>query len=128
MNELTVSKKASELIDLAFSDAGISESKPFEVLARLLDAKKMTVDKYGEEHYEEDNTAQGKAVELALRLKRLLDNKLADFGPVAVQHHLAPDDIARLEGIAKELKTLESRLNKDKVQQGIIEAAHVVTN
>lgn len=120
MNDLQVNKRANEIITEQMESAGITDKKPFEVLARLLTARKMTVDKFGDEHYEEDNAAQGKAVELALRLKRLLDNKVGDLEPVAHVHKMAPEDITRLEAIAQELKGLERRLVADKVQQGVV--------
>jgi hypothetical protein len=121
MNDLQINTKAQELVTQLMVEAGISDKKPFEVLARLLSARKMTLDKYGEEHYEEDNMAQGKAVELTLRLKRLLDNKVNEVAEATVTHKMSAEDISRLESIAAELKGLEKRLKSDKVQQGIID-------
>lgn len=119
MNNLTTNNN-KEIAEL-FIAAGITDKKPFEVLARLLDAKKMTVDKFGDEHEESDNAAQGKAVELAFRLRRFLDNKVDDVKTMSVEHKMAPEDIDRLEAIAEELKGLEKRLVGDKVQQGVID-------
>ncbi len=121
MNELTLNNEVNKRINELCVEAGIDDKKPFTTLARLLTARKMTVDKFGEEHYEEDNAAQGKAVELVLRLKRLLDNKVSDVQAVSVTHNMSKEDIDRLEAISKELKGLEGRLLKDKVQQGIID-------
>lgn len=118
MNEIEVQRAASQIIREGFESAGIKEGDEFRALAGLLVARKMTVDKYGEEHWESDNGAIGKGVELVLRLKRLLDTKVQEMGEVKVQHHLAPEDIGRLEDIAKELVNLEMRLNSDKVQRG----------
>lgn len=121
MNDLAINKAAKEIIATEMEKSGITDSKPFVTLARLLTARKMTLDKFGEEHYEEDNAAQGKAVELALRLKGLLDNKVSDVQAVSVTHSMSKEDIERLESIAKELKGLEAKLMKDKVQQGVID-------
>lgn len=121
MNDIEIHKAASQIITDGFVSAGIKDGDEFKALAKLLTARKMTVDKFGEEHFEDDNMAIGRGVELTLRLKRLLDNKVAEMGEVKVQHHMAPEDISRLEDIAKELKSLEYRLNSDRVQQGVID-------
>lgn len=119
--EVEVYKVASHIISAGFKEAGIKEGDEFKALAKLLTARKMTVDKFGEEHFEDDNTAIRGGVELVLRLRRLLDNKVEDMKDISVTHKLAPEDIDRLEKIAAELRGLESRLVMDKVQQGIID-------
>lgn len=128
MNDLQINNRANEIITKEMESAGITDSAPFVVLSKLLNAKKMTVDKFGDEHEEEDNAAQGKAVELVLRLKKLLDNKVSDMGTPVVTHRMAPEDIVRLEAIAHELKGLEVRLNADKIQQGVIDVSSTVIN
>lgn len=118
--ELEVYKAASHIITAGFESAGIKDGEEFVALKKLLKARKMTVDKYGEEHYEDDNTAIGRGVELTLRLRRLLDNKAEEVKSATVTHKISPEDIDRLEKISAELRGLETRLVKDKVQQGAI--------
>lgn len=115
-----VQKAAAEIISDGFKAAGIKSGDEFAALAKLLKARKMTVDKFGEEHWEDDNTAIRGGVELVLRLRRLLDVKVAEIGQVAVTHKIAPEDIGRLEKITAELRGLEERLVLDKTQQGHI--------
>lgn len=119
-NDIEIYKAANQIILDGFKEAGIKDGDEFKALAKLLVAQKMTVDKYGEEHYEDDNTAIRGGVELVLRLRRLLDNKVDEIKDISVTHRMAPGDIDRLEAIAKELKGLESRLVDDKIQQGQI--------
>lgn len=119
-NEIEIQKAATQIINEGFKSAGIKEGDEFKSLAKLLTARKMTVDKFGEEHFEDDNTAIGRGVELVLRLRKLLDNKVEDIKSSTITHKMAPEDISRLESIAKELKGLEKRLVTDKVQQGEI--------
>lgn len=117
-NEVEVYKVASHIIAEGFKSAGIKDGDEFVSLKKLLTARKMTVDKFGEEHFEDDNTAIGRGVELTLRLRRLLDNKVEEVKGLTVEHKISSEDISRLESIAKELKSLEQKLSKDKVQQG----------
>lgn len=124
--DLEVYKVASHIITEGFKSAGIKEGDEFKALAKLLQARKMTVDKFGEEHWEDDNTAIGRGVELTLRLRRLLDNKVEEVKALSVEHRLAPGDIERLESITRELKSLESRLKTDKIQQGEVIDATVI--
>lgn len=114
-------KSAQEIIRKECEAVGITDKKPFEVLARLLESKKLTVDKFGGKHWEDDNLAQSRAVEMTLRLKKLLDNKVEDIKEVSVTHKMSKEDIDRLESIANELKGLERRLVNDRVQQGVID-------
>lgn len=120
MQDIEVRKAAAHIISEGFKKVGIKDGDEFKALAKLLTAQKMTLDKFGEEHYEDDNTAIRGGVELVLRLKRLLDNKVDEIKDVSITHKMAPEDITRLESIAKELKGLERRLVSDKVQQGVI--------
>lgn len=124
-NEIEIQKAATQIINEGFKSAGIKEGDEFKSLAKLLTARKMTVDKFGEEHFEDDNTAIGRGVELVLRLRKLLDNKVEDIKSSTVTYKMAPEDISRLESIAKELKGLEKRLVTDKIQQGEIIDAQV---
>lgn len=102
-------------------EQGLTLEKLFGVIERNLSAKKAIMNKFGDVSYEEDNTTQLKASELGLNVLRALEKRVEDVGGQAVvTHKMAPEDITRLEAIAKELKTLESRLNKDKIQQGHI--------
>lgn len=119
-NDVEVYKVASKIISEGFESAGIKEGDEFKALGKLLTARKMTVDKFGEEHWEDDNTAIRGGVELVLRLRRLLDNKVEDIKDISVTHKISSDDIYRLEKIAAELRGLETRLLIDKVQQGDI--------
>ncbi len=118
--EIEIQKAAAHIISAGFKSAGIKDGDEFLALGKLLKARKMTVDKFGEEHWEDDNTAIRGGVELVLRLRRLLDNKVDDIKSATVTHKIAPEDIDRLENIAAELKGLESRLLTDKIQQGEI--------
>lgn len=122
-----VYKTAAHIIEAGFKEAGIKDGDEFKALAKLLTAKKMTVDKYGEEHWEDDNTAIRGGVELVLRLRRLLENKAAGIGEVAVVHKISPKDIERLEGIAAELKKLEERLSENGQRGKIIDVAGDIT-
>lgn len=127
-NDVEIYKVASHIIAEGFKSAGIKDGDEFIALKKLLNAKKMTVDKIGEEHFEDDYTAIGRGVELTLRLRRLLDNKVEDVKSATVTHKMLPEDIDRLEAIAKELKGLETRLKSDKIQQGeIIDATYIKT-
>ena len=117
---IQVQKAAAHIIEAGFRSAGIKDGDEFASLAKLLKARKMTVDKFGEEHWEDDNTAIRGGVELILRLRRLLDNKLDDIKSATVTHKIDSADISRLEAIAKELKGLEARLVTDKTQNGEI--------
>ncbi len=118
--DLEIQKAAVHIISEGFKSAGIKEGDEFVSLKKLLTARKMTVDKFGEEHWEDDNGSIRGGVELVLRLRRLLDNKVDDVKSATVTHKIAPEDIDRLEKIAAELKGLESRLMVDKIQQGEI--------
>ena len=118
--ELSIQESALQIVERELKAAGIEDKKPFQVLARLLDAKKMTVDKFGEEHFEDDNTAQSKALELVLRLKKLLDNKVEDIKVQAVFIQPTTADISRLESITLELKQLQERLNTNSEHKGKI--------
>jgi hypothetical protein len=120
MNEIESYRSTLQVVEKELKEAGIDGKKPFTVLARLLDAKKMTVDKYGDEHIEEDNTAQAKAVEVVLRLRRLLDNKLDDVRSQTLVVQVSPEDVNRLENITRELKQLQEKLDTDKTQKGKI--------
>ena len=119
-NDLQVQKAAAHIIEEGFKSAGIKSGDEFRALAKLLKARKMTVDKIGEEHWEDDNTAIRGGVELVLRLRRLLDNKVDDIKSATVTHKIDSADIDRLEKIAAELKGLEARLVTDKTQNGEI--------
>ncbi len=125
--DLEIQKAASHIIMEGFKSAGIKEGDEFVALGKLLSAKKMTVDKYGEEHWEDDNSAIRGGVELVLRLRRLLDNKVDDIKSATITHKISSEDIDRLEKIAAELAGLEARLVTDKVQQGeIVDVTHTV--
>lgn len=115
-------------INKRLKDAGIDERRPFEMLAKLANSQKMTLDKYGKEHLEEDNGTQLKVAELVLKLTGQLERRVEEVKDLSVVHKMAPEDIDRLENIAAELKGLENRLKTDKIQQGkIIEVARVGT-
>lgn len=119
-NEVEIYRAAKDIIAQGFKDAGISDKKPFEVLARQLDAKKISYDRMGNGVEEEDNTSQLKATELAFKLKRLLDNKVEEVKNNTLTIEMSSKDIDRLEAISTELLALENRLKTDKSQQGKI--------
>lgn len=126
-SEVEIYKAASQMIKDGFKGAGIEDGDEFKALAKLLIARKMTVDKFGDEHWEDDNTAIGRGVELVLRLRKLLDNRVEEVKAMSVEHRISAEDIERLETIASELKGLESRLVGDKVQRGeVIDVSVVV--
>lgn len=117
---IEVYKIASNIISDGFKSAGIKEGDEFKALSKLLTAKKMTVDKYGEEHWEDDNTAIGRGVELTLRLRRLLDNKVDDSKSATVTHKFASEDLKVLEKIAADLTKLKAMQLSDSIQNGEI--------
>lgn len=113
-----LSQLAKDIVSRGFKDAGITDKKPFEVLARQLDAKKTVFDKFGNGEYEDDNQSQLKATELAFKLKRLLDVKVDEIKTATVTVQMNAKDIDRLEATSTELVALEARLHSDKSQRG----------
>ncbi len=63
MNEIIQIDKKSE----AMLAAGATREAAWKAVVAGLSAKKMTVDKFGEEHYEEDTTNQLRSAELIAR-------------------------------------------------------------
>lgn len=125
-NNVEIYKAASHIISEGFKSAGIKEGDEFKALAKLLTAKKMTVDKYGEEHWEDDNTAISRGVELTLRLRRLLDNKVDESKGPVVTHKFASEDLKVLERISADLMKLKNMQLSDPVQNGEILDAQVI--
>ena len=106
--------------------AGITVSSLCGDLSRLLKAQRVGKWENGVDPiYVDDNNVQVKALACAMELLRLVGSHTADAG-VVVTHQLAAGDIERLEDIARELKSLEGRLVKDKVQQGVPVATDAV--
>ena len=129
MNDLTniedkqVQKAAHEIISEGFKAAGIKSGDEFAALAKLLKARKMTVDKFGEEHWEDDNTAIRGGVELVLKLRRLLDTKVDVDIKQTTTYNFTSADIPILANISNEIKLLAERQQADATQQGrILEA------
>lgn len=54
--------------EVALNTAGATKKVAYAKIVEKLDAKSITVDKYGEEHISDDNTTQLRASELILRL------------------------------------------------------------
>lgn len=117
-NNVEVYKVASNIIATGFKEAGIEDGEEFKALKKLLTSKKLTVDKFGEEHWEDDNTSIARGVELVLRLRNLLNNKVEEVKSASVEIKMKAEDIDRLENISRELLGLEKRLRDDKMQQG----------
>lgn len=68
--------------ELALQKAGATREVAYAVMVKGLTAKKMTVDKFGEEHWEEDTTNQLKASEMVSRLNGDLRNETTSVGTV----------------------------------------------
>lgn len=129
---MTKVKKCSELTvdDLAqyCEEAGLSVKELCVSVARLTKAQKIIKYEYGVDPvYDEDNNTQLKAVQTAFELLKLVGGKVVMVGG-SVAHQMAPGDIERLEAISTELKGLEGRLAEDKVQQGRVEEAVIVSS
>lgn len=73
-----------------------------------------------------DMGTRHKYMQSAMEMLRLVKKETIDVAQVAVVHKMAPEDIDRLEAIAKELRGLENRLLTDKIQQGrVIEVVSI---
>lgn len=75
-----------------------------------------------------DMPTRHKYMQSAIEVLRMVTKQTVAVGEVAVTHKMAPEDIDRLESIAKELKALEGRLSKDKLQQGQVIDAVINTH
>lgn len=125
--EIDINKKVNEIIKEECLAVGFTDRKPFEMLAKLAKAQKMTLDKFGEEHYEEDSATQFKVAELILRMKKLVDNKTEEVRTQTLLIQVSPEDVNRLESITAELKDLQEKLQSDNSQKGkIIEVVDAV--
>ncbi len=65
-----------------------------------------------------DMATRHKYMQSAMEMLRLVKKETKEIAEAVVTHRMAPEDIDRLEVIARELKGLEARLVTDKVQQG----------
>lgn len=73
--ELEISKESIDEIKVECRRIGMSLSDYLEAIQRGLVAKKITIDKYGEEHEEDDTTSQLKAALLGLEVEGYIKNK-----------------------------------------------------
>lgn len=71
MNELAIVSKK----ELALEKAGATREAAYKAVVNGLTARKMTVDKFGEEHYEEDTTNQLRAAEIISKLNGDIKNE-----------------------------------------------------
>lgn len=107
MNELAPTDKKS----LAMANAGATREAAYKAVVAGLTAQKMTVDKFGEEHYEADTTNQLRAAEIISKLNgdikndTVIDNRQvhisvgkADLEPL----------LAIVENVNKQLSSLRS--------------------
>lgn len=69
MNSLeTIPEQPLSRREIQLNTAGATKQAAYAKVVEKLDAKSITVDKYGEEHISDDNTTQLRASELILRL------------------------------------------------------------
>lgn len=106
------------------SEEGVTVRAVLKKLAEGLESKTVgRVDNNGniiEATIQADMPTQHKFMQSAAEVLRLV-RKDTEQQIATVEHRMAPEDITRLEGIAKELKGLECRLAADPTQQGIID-------
>lgn len=119
-NKMEVQKAAAHIIQAGFKSAGIKNDDGFVGLKKLLNARKMTVDKFGEEHWEDDNTAIGKGTELMFRLQKLLDSKVAELSEATVTHKFCPENIQDVKNLVASMNKLREEQKNDRTQQGKI--------
>ncbi len=69
LNDITVPEELTEKIKVLLDLHGASDSELFSTIGKGLKAKKITIDKYGDEHVEDDNNIIHKYVLLIAELK-----------------------------------------------------------
>lgn len=94
MNDLIPKENLSRR-ELALNTAGATKKIAYTKVVEKLDAKSITVDKYGEEHISDDNPTQLRAAELILRLH----NDIKPDGSVTVVNNtvtISSDEFKRI--------------------------------
>lgn len=102
--------------EVALNTAGATKKVAYEKVVSKLDAKSLTVDKFGDEHISDDNTTQLRAAELILRLH----NDIKPDGSVTntVVHTTINVTGAEMQGYIEEARRL--RVLDSKQQTGEI--------
>lgn len=72
---MEVSPELKDKIDKLLIAAGVDDVKAFKVLAEGLEAYKLIIDKYGDEHNEPDFNCRHKYVQTILELKGFIKQK-----------------------------------------------------
>lgn len=80
--------------DMRMEKAGATREVAYKKVVDMLSAKNMTVDKYGDEHFSEDNTTQLRASEMILKMR-------GEIRPDVV----VDNRVVNISGIPKEILT-----------------------
>ena len=93
-------------------DAGLTREKSYRKIVDMMDAKVMTLDKFGGEHLAEDNSTQLRAAEMHLKMtgdirpETLVDNRTVNISGVSAE--LANGLLHMLKDVASQLTALRS--------------------
>ncbi len=118
MNDLMPIDKKSE----AMLAAGATREAAWKAVVAGLSAKKLTVDKFGEEHYEEDTTNQLRSAELIARgIGDLKTETLVDNRQVSINvSNVSTEILTGMLEMVKDVKAQLAGLGKSGHQTGEI--------
>ncbi len=109
MNEIVPIDKKTE----AMIAAGATREAAWKAVVAGLTAKKLTVDKFGEEHYEEDTTNQLRSAELIargigdLKPETLVDNRQVSINVSNISKEVFEGLIDMVSDVKKQLAVLK---------------------
>lgn len=99
--------------------AGATREEAYKAIVRGLTAKKMTVDKFGEEHFEEDTTNQLRSAEIISRMNGdmktdvVVDNRVVNIS-------IGKDDLVPLMKVVEDVRIQLEGLRSNGKQTGEI--------
>lgn len=105
MNEL----KVIDTKEVAMQKAGATREESYKAIVRGLNSKKMTIDKFGEEHFEEDTTNQLRSAEIISRMNGdLKPDTVVDNRSVSINMSNVSNEI--LQGMLDMVKDVKGQL------------------
>lgn len=98
----------------AMAKSGATREAAYTALVRGLTAKKMTIDKYGDEHIEEDTANQIRSAEIISRMNGdmkadiAIDNRRVSINMVGINKEMLQGLITMATDVKKQLESLKS--------------------
>lgn len=118
MNEIS----STDTKIITMNKAGATREKSWIAVANALDATKMTIDKYGEEHTEEDHAIRLRAAELIARATGDIKPDGAVTNNLTITPSVSKEEMIKFVNEIKRLTAPSARFE----QSGEIEDAQIV--